>query len=54
MVVKSFMAVKAGRFVPAISVKNGLASAAPTYNIPIMVVNQSKEPIRMNEKLGIA
>jgi hypothetical protein len=53
-VVESFMAVNTGRLVLVMSARNGLPSTAPKYTIPMMVVNQSMEPIRINDKLGTA
>lgn len=54
MVVESFMAVKAGRLVLVMSAKNGLPSTAPKYTIPMIVVNQSMEPIRTSDRLETA
>jgi len=52
--VESFITVNTGKLVWVISARNGLLSTAPKYIIPIMVVNQSMEPIRMSDRLGTA
>jgi hypothetical protein len=54
MVVESFTAVNAGKLVLTMSARNGLPSIAPKYMIPMMVVNQSMEPIRTSDRLGTA
>ena len=48
------MAVNAGKLVLVMSTRKGLLSTAPKYTIPMMVVNQSIAPIRINDRLGTA
>jgi hypothetical protein len=53
MVTANFTTTKAGRFVftkPAIM---GLSSCVPKYRVPITVVKQSIEPIRISIKLAV-
>ena len=46
------MAVKPEKLVCVIPASRGLVSTAPKYSIPMAVVNQSMEPIRMRITLG--
>jgi hypothetical protein len=51
IVTVNFIITKAGRFVLTKPAIKGLSSIVPKYRVPITVVKQSKEPIKIRSKL---
>ena len=52
MVTVNFKATKAGMFELTKPANTGLSSRVPKYRLPITVVKQSMEPIKIRNKLG--